>query len=153
MAGVTATTSPGIQAWLPAGAAFHHIGYASPAIERDAAMFAALGYAAEGATVEDPVQGVRIAFMTGPGPRIELLQNLPGRDTLTPWLDRGLRMYHLAWCVADLDTALAAALHAGGRATAAPALAVAFGGRRIVFVMLRQGMLVELIETEPKEPT
>jgi methylmalonyl-CoA/ethylmalonyl-CoA epimerase len=146
---MSSTRKPDAPAWLPADAAFHHIGYASPAIERDAAMFELLGYAPEGAAVEDPVQGVRIVFMTGPGPRIELLQNLPGRDTLTPWLDRGLRMYHLAWRVADLDAALAAALRAGGRATAEPAPAVAFGGCRIVFVMLRQGLLVELIEKEP----
>lgn len=135
--------------WLPEAAAFHHIGYACASLARERAGFEALGYGAEGEIFEDPAQGIRGLFLTGPGPRIELLENLAGHATLTPWLERGTRMYHLAWRVADLDAALTAAHRAGARSTRAPLPAVAFGGARIAFVMLRQGLLVELIGNRP----
>jgi methylmalonyl-CoA/ethylmalonyl-CoA epimerase len=88
---------------LPAGYDFHHIGYASRSLERELAQFAMLGYTLEGESFVDPEQGIAGCFMTGPGPRIELLENLPGSDTLTPWLNTGIKMYHFAYWVDDME--------------------------------------------------
>ena len=131
---------------LPAGHEFHHIGYATPSIGKERNFFEAMGYCQEGAGFEDSCQGVAGCFLTGPGPRLELLENLPGRDTLTPWLNAGIRMYHFAYLVPDMEGALAWARSQRARVTVQPVPAVAFGGRLISFVMLRNGMMLEFIE-------
>lgn len=134
---------------IPPGAQFHHIGYATAALDREAALFATLGFRAEGEVFSDATQGIRGLFMTGAGPRIELLENLPGASTLTPWLERGVRMYHLAYLVPDMPAALAWAQGQRAKVAVAPVPAVAFGGRHIAFVVFRQGLMLEFIEQEP----
>lgn len=141
---------PAVRAALPADAAFHHIGYATENLERDAALFAALGFVAEGPVFSDATQGIRGLFMTMPAgtgaPRIELLENLPGSSTLTPWLERGVRMYHLAYEVDELVAALALAGTQRARVAVAPVAASGFGGRRIAFVVFRHGLMLEFVE-------
>lgn len=133
--------------WPNLACGFHHIGYACRVLEREAEAFAAMGFR-QAQSFSDPVQGVRGLFMEGSAgsPRIELLENLPESHTLTPWLDRGVRMYHLAEVVLDLTVAVANAAGRGARVLAAPAAAPAFGGRRIVFVVSRHGPMIEFIE-------
>jgi len=126
--------------------AFHHIGYACRSIDRARTPFDGLGYHQEGERFIDPVQGVAGCFLIGAGPRIELLENLENSETLTPWLDAGVSMYHLAYEVARLDDGLAWARLRRGKLMAAPAPAVAFGGRPICFVMLPDRLLIEFIE-------
>jgi methylmalonyl-CoA/ethylmalonyl-CoA epimerase len=132
---------------LPAGLVFHHLGYACSAIARERAAFELLGYQAEGSPFHDPTQGVNGCFFVGPGPRIELLENVEGSDTLTPWLGAGSKLYHLAYEVeGTLEAAMRVLQRERTRVIVQPVAAVAFGGRRICFVMFRQGLLVELIE-------
>lgn len=131
---------------LPAGQIFHHIGYATKSIVREREFFKQLGYVQEGADFIDPEQGVRGCFLEGPGPRLELLENLPESTTLTPWLNSGIRIYHLAYQVVDLDEAIVWARSQRGRMTVAPVPAVAFKGRRICFFAFREGPMLEFIE-------
>lgn len=128
---------------------FHHIGYATVSLEREREFFQSLGYAQEGVEFVDRRQGVRGCFLHGPGPRIELLENLPESVTLTPFLKSGIRMYHLAYLVSDLDEAIDWARKQRGRMTVSPVPAVAFSGRSICFFVFRQGLMVEFIEKYP----
>jgi len=137
---------PQALAELPEGYEFHHVGYATASLEKERPFFAFLGYRQEGEDFADPVQGVAGCFLVGPGPRIELLENLPGAETLTPWLNAGIKMYHFAYLVADIEGALEWARSQRARVTVAPVAAVAFGGRRISFVMFRNGLMLEFIE-------
>ena len=129
---------------------FHHVGVASTDIDAEAARLAPLGYALEGEPFADPVQGVRGLFLTGPAPRLELLEPLPGREdgVLRAWLRQDVKLYHLAYVTPDLAGALAGLRAEGGKVVVAPVPAVAFNGRDIAFVMLRNRMLVELIAKE-----
>ena len=130
---------------LPAGYEFHHIGYATSSIERERNLFEFIGYRVEGVPFTDERQGVTGCFMVGPGPRIELLENLPGSDTLTPWLDAGIKLYHFAYQVDDIDSAMDWARSQRARVVVQPVPAVAFGGRLIAFVMFRNGLMLEFI--------
>ncbi len=124
---------------------FHHLGVACRSIERASGAYTSLGYQLE-ATFEDPVQGVAGAFYVGNGPRYELLADLPARETVAPWILRRMpTVYHQAWLVPDLDTALESMQSVGGRPTADAAASVYFKGP-IVFVMTRAMVLVELIQ-------
>jgi len=130
---------------LPTGYDFHHVGYATTSLERERNFFACLGYRQEGQSFSDPLQGVAGCFLTGPGPRIELLENLPGGEMLTPWLNAGIKIYHFAYLVDDLEGALRWAKTQRTRVTVAPVPAVAFNGRHISFVMFRNGLMLEFI--------
>ena len=136
----------------PEGFTFHHLGYATRSIDREYAVLSRAGYAAESLDFEDPTQGVRGRFVVGAGPRIELLENLPGRATLDPFLDAGTKLYHLAYELDAIDDGLAWAREGRARVTVEPVPAVAFGGRLIAFVIFRNGLLIELIERARERP-
>ncbi|TFW06310.1 VOC family protein [Oxalobacteraceae bacterium OM1] len=131
---------------VPDAYEFHHIGYATSSIERERAVFESLGYSLESDVFEDPVQGIKGCFLGGVGPRIELLENLPGSTTLTPWIDAGIKMYHFAYWVDDIEVAIKWAREHRGKVTVQPVQAVAFGGRRIGFVIFRNSFMLEFIE-------
>lgn len=126
---------------------FHHVGVACADIRAEAAQFAPLGYVAEGAPFEDPAQGVRGQFMGGQAPRVELLEPLSAKPSgvLAPWLARDVKLYHLAYVVHDLARSIEALRARHGKLVAAPAPAVAFGGRAVAFVMLPNRLLIEVI--------
>lgn len=125
---------------------FHHLGYATVSIEREKQQFAALGYRQNGQAFVDPVQGIAGCFLYGLGPCIELLENLPGSQTLTPWLNAGVRVYHFAYLVNRMDDALAWTSIVRAKVTVPPVSAVAFQERRICFVMLRNQWMIEFVE-------
>ena len=128
------------------GHEFHHVGYATPSISRAQTIFEGMGYRMEGDPFSDPLQGVSGRFMVGPGPRIELLENLPGSRMLTPWLDAGTKAYHFAYLVDDVQATLALMRRLRAKVVVAPVPAVAFGGRHIAFVMHPNGWMSEFIE-------
>mgnify|MGYP001627786527 FL=1 len=100
----------------------------------------------EGEMFVDPQQGITGCFLIGSGPRVELLENLPGSDTLTPWIKAGIKLYHTAYVVPKIDEALSYLKQHRARIVVEPVRAVAFGDREIAFAMLRNKLLVELIQ-------
>ena len=132
----------------PEGLSFHHIGVASENLERDASAFAAVGYAQESEPFADAGQGIRGLFLTGPGPRLELVTPYDaGSTVLAGLIAQRIKLYHLAFEADDLDAALAALKAQRGKVVVPPSPAVAFGGRLICFVALPNRVLVELIAT------
>ena len=131
---------------LPGYASFHHIGYATRNLARERNFFMHLGYEQIGDNFMDYEQGVLGCFLEGPGPRLELLENLPKSNTLTPWLNAGIAMYHFAYEVENLEQAAVWADSQRARKLIDPVPAVAFGGRRICFYMFREGPMLEFIE-------
>ena len=125
---------------------FHHIGLACRDIAAEAQALGVLGYRAEGDVFEDSAQGIMGRFYNGPGPRMELLAALPGSTVLEPYLRSAARMYHQAFEVDEMQDAIAGLLSDRARLIRAPIPAVAFGGREIAFVMLRNMLMVELIQ-------
>jgi methylmalonyl-CoA/ethylmalonyl-CoA epimerase len=125
---------------------FHHIGVASQDLARDRRALEAMGYEPEGPEFLDPIQGIRGQFLRGPGPRLELVSPVAPGGVLQPWLERGAKMYHLAFAVERLEVEVERLEQARGRLVAGPVPAVGFQGRAIAFVMLPNLMLVELIQ-------
>ena len=130
---------------------FHHAGIACESIDREAAAWAALGFAVESRAFTDDMQGIRGQFLTGPGTRIELLEALQESPVLTPWLRAGSRIYHLAFETPDLEVGIGHLRETGAVVVKAPEPAPAFDGRRIAFLMLPGMQLVELVETAGSE--
>jgi len=125
---------------------FHHTGVVCDALATDEPAFLAMGFAPEGPPFEDAVQGIRGRFLVGGGTRIELLEDLPGSTTLAPWRKARVRFYHQGYLTADMDAALDRLRAVRGIVIRPPLPAVAFGGRRVAFVMLPGMLCIELIE-------
>jgi catechol 2,3-dioxygenase-like lactoylglutathione lyase family enzyme len=125
---------------------FHHVGLASRRIADELVALQAFGYHREGEPFVDERQGIRGQFMVGRGPRLEVLEPTDGSRTLDPWLAKGVKLYHQAFEVHDLDDQLRQRRAAGAIVVVPATPATAFGGRRIAFVMLPNRLLVELVE-------
>jgi methylmalonyl-CoA/ethylmalonyl-CoA epimerase len=129
------------------GSYFHHIGVACSNFESEQRALAALGYKADGVEFVDPIQGVRIRFLTGQGPRLELIVPEKTGGVLELWLAKGTKLYHLAWETPDIGVALDQLRAARGKVVVPPVPAVAFGGRSVSFVMLPNMLMIELISS------
>ena len=127
------------------GAVFHHVGVACDDLDHEESAFAALGYVRERADVVDRVAGVQARFLVGAGPRIELVRNLAGQNILSELLKRGIKFYHLAYEVDDIEAATEQLGGIGGKRVVEPLPAIGFGMRSICFCVLPNTMLVELI--------
>lgn len=133
---------------LPQEFTFHHIGYACASIAKARVLFESLGYCQEGVSFRDEAQGVLGCFLVGNGPRIELLENMQGRDTLTPWLEAGTSMYHVAYTVCDLEECAAWARSHRGKLIVPPISAVAFDGAKICFFIFPGRFMIEFIQRQ-----
>lgn len=127
---------------------FHHIGVVSSDIDRETEQLSVLGYRPESEVFIDPIQGVRGIFLAGQLPRLELLSPLPNQGVLDPWIKSKAKLYHLAYLVQDLSRAVAELCACGAKVIVNPVQAVAYGGRKIAFVVLPNMLLVELISSE-----
>jgi hypothetical protein len=133
----------------PAIGSFHHLGYACKRLGSEVSFFELQGYKKEGSNFEDEDQGVRGCFMVSENsPRIELLENLEGSDTLTPWINMGMGVYHFAYEVENIFAALEEAKKNRAIVVVEPKPAIAFQFRKIAFVMYRNFRLVEFIESK-----
>lgn len=125
----------------------HHTGIAAQDFEQAISLFESIGYQTEGPKFTDVNQGVMGQFLTLNDHRIEVLSDLPGQSTLTSWIkNSAIIPYHFGYLVPDLDSALANIKSTGMRVVREPRPAVAFEGRRVVFLASRSRLLIELIE-------
>ncbi len=124
---------------------FHHLGIACQNILIEMNSWAGIGYSIEGESFIDPIQGVKGLFLIGPGPRLELLEDLPGESTVSPWLNKGIKIYHQAFEVDNLDFEIKRLINLRAHVVIHPVPSVAFGGRRISFLILRNMALIELV--------
>ena len=125
---------------------FHHLGIACKSIEQESGHYLALGYSFESEEFTDALQGVRGRFLHFDGaPRLEVLENLPESKVLDPFLERRMKVYHLAFSVADLEGAIAKLMAQGALMISEPQDSVFFRSR-ICFLFMANFQMVELIE-------
>ena len=126
-----------------------HIGYAVKRIDRAIKSFQSLGFTFE-PTINDMDRNVCIAFGEKEGYRIELV--CPLDKTLESPVDTylgsvGPTPYHICYATDDLDAEVAKLQSQGFRVVIEPCPAVAFNGRRVVFMASLGIGLVEIVET------
>jgi methylmalonyl-CoA/ethylmalonyl-CoA epimerase len=127
---------------------FHHAGVACRSLEKEIRWYSSvLGYHTEGASFDDPLQGIRGQFMLLGNNRVELLEPLDGSNVLDAWLGRRSPIYHFGFEVVDLVSAIEAVTVAGAKVMSDPKPAVAFAGRHVAFCIRPNLTLIELIES------
>ena len=127
----------------------HHIGFVVPEIVSALEGFAcSLGASRSGRIFEDPVQKVKVAFLTtGPGePQIELVEPLGGDSPVWKFLNKGGGLHHFCYETGDLEGELRLMQSRKAMLLKKPQPAVAFGGRRIAWMLTRENLLLEFLE-------
>lgn len=125
---------------------FDHIGVATKSIEKELPTYTLLGYTKDGEIFIDPAQGIRGLFLKQEGhPKLELLQNLDGSDTVTPFLQTNTKMYHRAYYVDDIEKAVEILSNNHAKVISPMKTSVYFK-KRICFMMLKNMEMIELLE-------
>ncbi len=128
---------------------FDHIGLFVGDLDQGRRKLAALlPIAAWSDPIEDAGLKVRIQFATDTsGVRYELVAPFGEGDPVSGVLQSGQAILnHVAYRVADLDAELGRLRAEGALPLGPPSPAVAFGGRRVVFLLTRLRFILELVE-------
>jgi methylmalonyl-CoA/ethylmalonyl-CoA epimerase len=83
-------------------------------------------------------------------PVFELVEPAGDASPVNGFLKKGGGLHHVCYEIDDLEAGLELAQEVGLAIVAAPAPAVAFGGRRIAWVCSKSRLLMELLERRPK---
>ena len=125
-----------------------HIGYAVKRLDRAVRSFEALGFSFED-VIDDTDRNIKIQFGENQGYRIELVTPLDKSkgSPVDAFLSKvGPTPYHICYISADLDAEIENLKKQGFKTMIEPKKAVAFDGKRVVFMMdLGQG-LMEIVE-------
>ena len=122
------------------GAEFDHVGLALASIA---------GANCNREITPDPVQRVKLAFLSFHDAPVELVEPMDSNSPVSRLLETGSHLYHLCFRVPDLERAAGEARHHGFHRLGKPAAAPALGGRNIVWLFSKQYGLFELVEAEP----
>lgn len=128
---------------------FDHIGIACRDITKTSAFYLAMGYSAT-PVVDDPIQHVRITFLSKPGePCLELLEPLDDQSPVARTLATvGVSPYHLCYRVDDIQAAIQRLRSQRFLLVSGPVPACAMGGRRVAFLFQKNTGLIELVEAQ-----
>ncbi len=134
----------------------HHIGFVvasiAPAME---GFCRSLNATWDQKIFEDSNQKVRVAFLTTRigEPQIELVEPAGDGSPVYKFLqEKGGGLHHFCYQTDQLDAELQAIRSRGAMLVKRPMPAVAFEGRRISWVLTRENLLVELLETNAAKP-
>lgn len=125
-----------------------HIGYAVKRIERAIIAFQKLGFVFE-PIIDDLDRNVRLAFGDKDGYRIELVAPLDKKQVspVDQYLSNAIGTpYHICYESENFDTEIDELVKQGYKIVIEPRTAVAFGGRKVVFMMNIGFGLLEIVE-------
>jgi len=128
----------------------HHIGFVVSSIEAAMPSFVRSMLAEwDGRSFDDPLQKAKVTFLTtrAGDAQIELVEPLGEDSPVRRFLEeKGGGLHHLCYEVNDLEQELSDFRSRGAVIAKRPKPAVAFGGRRIAWVITAEKLLVELLE-------
>lgn len=128
---------------------FKHLGVAVPDLKKALPVYQdLLGYRLTSGPFEDLIQRVSVCFISPSeeGPELELISPLTPDSPVQKILGNGGGAYHLCYEAMHFDEALAELSDKGCVRVSDPVPAVAFGGRRIVWLYTPTRQLLELVE-------
>ena len=125
-----------------------HIGYAVKKMDRAIKSFMTLGYQFE-STIDDIDRNIKIAFGEKDGYRIELVCPLD-KNMISPvdtYLSNvGPTPYHICYRTENMEEELIKLEKQGFKPVKDPSKAVAFGGKKVAFLMNLGIGLMEIVE-------
>jgi methylmalonyl-CoA/ethylmalonyl-CoA epimerase len=129
----------------------HHVGFIVASISDPLSGFLqSLDAVAESGIIHDPLQQVNVLFLRPGGDScclIELVEPNGENSPVRRFLEKSGGMHHLCYEVDQIEPSLAVLKEHKGLVVSKPKPAVAFNGRRVAWVMTRERLLLELLET------
>jgi methylmalonyl-CoA/ethylmalonyl-CoA epimerase len=146
-----ASIQPGrVGSLLGGNCVLHHLGFVVSSISAAAEDFIlSMSAQWDGEVIHDPIQKVRVAFFSpadARNPVFELVEPASEASPVSSFLRKGGGLHHVCYEIDDLESGLREARGVGLGIATEPAPAVAFGGRRIAWVVSKRRLLVELLE-------
>jgi methylmalonyl-CoA/ethylmalonyl-CoA epimerase len=132
----------------------HHVGILVPDIPAAAAQYAArFGYRACSSVVHDPVQTaqVQLLSLTDSIPYVELVTPDGSESKLSGAMKKGGGLNHLCYLSPAIDEDCRRLRESGMFLLQSPVAAQLFSGRRIAWLMGRDGIPIELVEPGQEE--
>lgn len=126
-----------------------HIGYAVKRLDKAIECFKKIGYVECRKMIDDHDRNIRICFLENDGHVIEVVAPLDKNDgsPVDGILSKnGPIAYHICYRSLQFDEEIERLIQNGYRIVIPPARAVAFGGKRVVFLMDLFIGLIELVE-------
>ena len=130
----------------------HHIGYVvasiADEIDRWRLALSAIGVTE---TYEDEIQQARVAFLDLPPAgltKVELVEPLGQDSRVASFLEKGGGLHHLCFEVDDVERQISQMKMQKAMLLRRPQPAVAFGGRRIAWMLTREKLLIEYLERD-----
>ena len=125
----------------------HHIGYAVPDIAKAVLEFESLGWKMSSEITDDMPRQVCIVFMRNGDQLVELVAPLSDASPICKTLQKGSGTpYHICYEVANLEMAEAELKKMRFITFKKAAVALAIGGRRVIFMYAKNVGVVELVE-------
>lgn len=126
----------------------HHIGFVVADIACAAPAFArSLAANWDGCVYQDPQQRVKVTFLSAGGAVIELVEPVGEDSPVLHFLrQKGGGLHHTCYEVANLEEGMREMKSRGALIARRPKPAVAFGGRRIAWMLTAERLLIELLE-------
>jgi methylmalonyl-CoA/ethylmalonyl-CoA epimerase len=126
----------------------HHIGYVVSSIAEGLARWESAMFARSvSARYTDDIQKATVLFLELPdGVRLELVEPLTNDSPVDGFLAKGGGLHHLCFEVGSLAQQIQHMRRQHAVLVRRPQPAVAFGGRRIAWMMTKERMLVEYLE-------
>lgn len=127
----------------------HHVGYAVPEIAPVAADYAErYGYEIVTPIIHDPTQTAFVQFVRlgGDSMFLEFVAPDSPNSKLANAVRKGGSLNHLCYAVDNIELTTNRLFESGMMILTAPVSAVAFGGRRIAWLMGRDRIPIELVE-------
>jgi methylmalonyl-CoA/ethylmalonyl-CoA epimerase len=135
------TLSPGLR--------LHHVGHAVRELDAASELYARrLGYRAITGAIHDPLQTALVQFLLLDGDSVYLELVAPDGPTsrLTNVVKRGGGLNHLCYTCGRLEEAIEALEATAMKLISEPKPGVAFGGRRICWLLGQDPLPIELVE-------
>ena len=130
----------------------HHLGIAVADIQASAAQYSQIGWTMQSGIITDNTRNVALAFFASPHREVvELVAPLQKKSPVTKMLEAAKNVatpYHICYETDDLELAIAALKKRKYILTNPPSPAIAFGGRRVAFLLHKSTGLIELLERE-----
>ena len=125
---------------------FHHIGYLTNNINNSFRDFKKLNYKKSGVLITDNLLKVKIQFLKNSNNLIELVKPDKINYGLKRILSKKNYAYHLAYKVNNLERSLKN-IKKKFKIIVNPVPAKAFKGKKVAFIKIKDGFIIELIQS------
>lgn len=125
------------------GMRFHHIGIATDDISKELEeMIRVFGNPEICELCYDPAMKVELCLVNFHGLNMEFVSG----EVVKNLVDKRIKLYHICYEVSNLDLKIKELTQNGALLISEPKEATLFDQRRVAFLMLRNGIIIELLE-------